>query len=270
MSIWLTQSDTGFLTVPKLEADLFTIRFVTRGWMIRRNQNGEHRGYPGTAMFVAFEDMRSEEASARFAAISGTVTRAALRASHRALDGADDETHPEFEPVAPVDTLAMRSFLSCFRQLHRRLRQIDPAQDLFYPLFEEIVSYQLLSCWPRRPDAPRRDFRAISSQGLRAATEYIDAHLGEALKLVDVAAAAGIGVRTLQQAFKRELGTTPLGFIIERRMQRVHTDLTSPDNADQSIADVARRWGFVHMSDFAQRYRRRFGCTPTDTRRQAR
>lgn len=267
MSLWLTQSTTGFLTVPKLEADLFTIRFVTRGWMIRRNRNGEHLGHPGTAMFVAFEDMRNEEASARFAAISGTINRAALLASHRALDDADDEACPEFEPVTPVETLPMRSFLSCFQRLHRRLRQVDPAQDLFFPLFEEIVSYQLLSCWPRRPGAPRRDRPAVSSPGLRAAMEYIDAHLGKPLRLVDVAAAAGVGVRTLQHAFKRELGMTPLAFIIERRMQRVHADLASPDNADRSVADVARRWGFVHMGDFAQRYRRRFGCTPTETRR---
>ncbi|AWN49365.1 hypothetical protein DK419_25950 [Methylobacterium terrae] len=85
MSLWLTQTRTGFVTVPKLEADLFTIRFVTSGRMTRRSRTSEHLGYPGQAMFVAFEDMRNEEASAHFAAISGTITRSALLASHRAL-----------------------------------------------------------------------------------------------------------------------------------------------------------------------------------------
>lgn len=180
MSLWLTRSDAGFLTVPKLEADLFTIRFVTSGRMVRRNRSGEHLGLPGNAMFVAFEDMRDEEASARFAAISGTINRAALLTSHRALNDADDEACPDFEPVTPVETLAMRSFLSCFQQLHGRLGQVDPAQDLFFPLFEEIISYQLLSCWPRRPAASRSSRVLVSSLHLRSAMEYIDAHLGGA------------------------------------------------------------------------------------------
>ncbi len=267
ISLWLTRSTTGFLTVPKLEPDVFTIRFVTSGRMIRRNQSGEHHGYPGHAMFVAFEDMRNEEASAHFDAISGTITRATLVASNRALDGAEDGTCPELEPVTPVETLAMRAFLSCFQQIHRRLGQVDPVQDLFFPLLEEIVSYQLLSCWPRRKAVPRSQRSSISSPSLRAAMEYIEAHLAAPLRLADVAAAAGVSVRTLQHTFKHQLGTTPLGFIIEMRLQRVHADLTSPTNAELSVADVARRWGFAHVSDFTQRYRRRFGCTPTETRR---
>lgn len=268
MSLWLTRSATGFLTVPRLEADLFTIRFVTSGRMIRRNRSGEHHGYSGHAMFVAFEDMRNEEASAHFSAISGTITRTALLASHRALEAAEDDACPELEPVTPVETLAMRSFLLCFQHLHQRLQQVDPARDLFFPLFDEIVSYQLLSCWPRRA-SERRSYRAaVSSPNLRSAMAYIDAHLGEPLKLAEVAAAAGVSVRTLQHAFKHQLGTTPLGFIIEQRLQRVHSDLASPASAEMSVADVARRWGFVHVSDFTQRYRRRFGCTPTDTRRR--
>ena len=85
--------------------------------------------------------------------------------------------------------------------------------------------------------------------------EYIDACLGEPLKLADVAAAADVSVRTLQHACKHQLGTTPLGFIIEMSLQRVEADLSCSANADQSIADVVRRWGFVHVSDFTPRYR---------------
>ncbi|AWN49364.1 hypothetical protein DK419_25945 [Methylobacterium terrae] len=162
----------------------------------------------------------------------------------------------------------MQSFLLCFRRLHRRLQQVDPGHDLFFTLFEEIVSYQLLSCWPRRQPAPESYSLKASSAQLRDAMAFIDAHLAQPLRLADIAAAAGVSVRTLQNSFKRELGTTPLGFIVERRLQRVHGDLRSHADADRSIADVARRWGFVHISDFTQRYRKRFGCTPTDTRRR--
>ncbi|MFH6786596.1 MULTISPECIES: helix-turn-helix domain-containing protein [Methylobacterium] len=268
MSLWLTQSTTGFITVPKLEADLFTIRFVTSGSMTRRSQSGEHLGYPGYAMFVAFEDMRNEEASANFAAMSGTITRSALLASHQALDDTEGGSFPQLDPVAPIDNLPMQSFLMCFRQIHKRLRQVDPASDLFFNLLDEIVSYQLLSCWPRRRSAPTTYRHGASSEQLRRAMEYIDAQIAQPMRLADIAAAAGVSVRALQNSFKRELGTTPLSFIVERRLQRVHGDLQSQDSMDLSIAEVARRWGFVHVSDFTQRYRKRFNRTPSETRRQ--
>jgi transcriptional regulator GlxA family with amidase domain len=35
----------------------------------------------------------------------------------------------------------------------------------------------------------------------------------------------------------------------------------SKNNTD-SVGEVARRWGFVHMSDFSRRYKQRFGKTP--------
>mgnify|MGYP002654135811 CR=1 FL=1 len=42
------------------------------------------------------------------------------------------------------------------------------------------------------------------------------------------------------------------------------------DDASLSVAEIARSWGFVHMGDFGQRYRRQYGRTPTETRRTGR
>lgn len=267
MSLWLTHSASGFLSVPKLDADLVTVRFVTSGQMIWRDRRGERIAHPGRAMIVPFEAMRCAEASAHFAALSGTITRAALRAAHHALEGRDQTGEPALEALAPADTAPMRSLLMSLRQMHRRLGHIDQCDDLFFPLLEEIVSYQILSCWPRRGAEAGRAGSGASSAHVRTAVQFIHAHLGQALRLSDVAAAAGISVRMLQIAFKRELGLTPLGYVIEQRLLRVHADLRDEAEAGSTIADLARRWGFVHMSDFAQRYRRRFGCTPIETRR---
>ncbi|WP_187371509.1 helix-turn-helix transcriptional regulator [Methylobacterium oryzihabitans] len=267
MSLWTTQSITGFLTVPQLETDLFTIRFVNSCRMIRRNRSDEHLGSPGYAMFVPFDAMRNEEASADFSAISGTVTRSALMRSHQMLEGSPEAPFPDLVPVAPVDTLAMQSFRLCFERIYRRLQLADPEIDLLFPLLEEVVSYQLLSCWPRRPARARPAPLATSNAQLRRAMDHIDAHLAQPLRLADVATVAGVSVRTLQHNFRRELGITPLDYIIDRRLQKVKSDLSSENNIDVTVAELARRWGFVHISDFTQRYRKRFGCTPSETRR---
>lgn len=269
MSLWLTHSATGFLTVPTLEADLFTIRFINSGQMIRRNWQGEEVVTQGHATFSALEDMRNGEASSGFSALSCTITRATLLTSYQALEGRSDPILPVLEPVVSIDTLGMRSLLLSLQQMQARLPHARPAEDLLFPLFEEIIAYQLLSVWPRTPVVSPPSAGALSAAHVRRAIDYIDARIATPFRLADVAAAAGVSVRMLQMSFKRELEVTPVEFIIERRLQRVHRDLCNEAHRSTSIADISQRWGFSHMSDFTQRYRRRFGCTPGETRRQA-
>ena len=268
LSLWLTQSATGFVTVPRLEADLFTIRFVTSGQMIRRNRRGEQIVAQGFATFSPLEDMRSSEASPGFATISSTIAQASLLASYHALERKPDHPLPTLEPLTSVETLGMRALLLLLERMQVRLPDVHTADDLFFPLLEEIMSYQLLSVWPRRPAAEAASGGSPTAAHVRSAVDYIEAHLAMPFRLADVAAVAGVSVRMLQISFKRELSMTPLEFIIERRLQQVHRDLCSEAHRDRSIAELGRRWGFSHMSDFAQRYRRRFGCTPGETRRR--
>ena len=140
MSLWLTQSATGFLTVPTLEADLFTIRFVTGGQMIRRNVRGEQVVTQGYATFSALEDMRSGEASSGFSAISSTIARASLLSSYHALEGKVDRPLPALEPLTSIDGLGMRALLLSLEQMQIRLRDVRTVDDLFFPLlaFEGI------------------------------------------------------------------------------------------------------------------------------------
>ncbi len=268
MSLWLTQSDTGFLTIPTLEADLFTIRFVTGGQMMRRNWRGEHVVAQGFATISALEDMRNGEASPRFSALSCTIARVSLLAGYHALEGHLDRPLPLLEPVVPIETLGMRALLLTLKQMHLRLKNIRAADDLFFPLIEEIITYKILSVWPRVPVAQMPCAAPSSAEHVRRAIAYIEARLAEPLRLADVASAAGVSVRMLQLSFKRELGVTPIEFIIGRRLQKVHDDIGNAAHRDTSLAELSRRWGFVHISDFTQRYRRRFGCTPGETRRR--
>ena len=114
---------------------------------------------------------------------------------------------------------------------------------------------------PETRDGPART--------VRAALDHIKAHLSAPLTLAHVAAAAGLGVRSLQDKFRPAVGQTPVQSIIDSRLRRVHQDLLSGSNAMHSIAEIAARWGFVHMSDFGQRCRRLYGCSPSQTRRDA-
>jgi AraC-like DNA-binding protein len=69
----------------------------------------------------------------------------------------------------------------------------------------------------------------------------------------------------VQHVFRRHVGTTPLAYLRDRRLDAVRLELLASDPADTTVADVARRWGFAHLSRFSQAYHARFGEYPRVT-----
>jgi transcriptional regulator GlxA family with amidase domain len=54
----------------------------------------------------------------------------------------------------------------------------------------------------------------------------------------------------------------------DARFARVRADLLRADT-DESITQIAMKWGFRHLGRFAVGYRDRFGEMPSQTRRRA-
>lgn len=101
---------------------------------------------------------------------------------------------------------------------------------------------------------------------VRRACEYIDAHAGADIGLLDIADAAEVAPRTLQDHFRDQLGTSPTARLRQIRLERVHAELVA--GAGRSVAEVAKRWGFGNLGRFAAEYRRTFGTAPSgDLRR---
>ena len=202
-------------------------------------------------------------------ALGVTVTRQALVAGHVALEGeAPSAALPDFDPVLATKSLPLRALMSTMERVHGQLRAGASDSDLLVSLLEDVMVDQSLPAWPRRSPAALRRRAASGADALRRAQDYIDGHIAQKLLLSDIASAAGVGVRRLQLIFRGETGKTPLQFILERRLDRVHADLrTSSGGGGGSIGTVAARWGFNHMGDFGRRYRARFGEAPSLTRR---
>lgn len=83
--------------------------------------------------------------------------------------------------------------------------------------------------------------------------------------LGDLARTAQVSVRALQMGFRRHCGATPTAYLRDVRLNRAHLDLVASDPAGVGVAEIANRWGFVHLGRFAARYRDRYGCHPSDT-----
>lgn len=104
--------------------------------------------------------------------------------------------------------------------------------------------------------------RAVSRKHVQVALDYIDAHLGEAITVADVAVATFVSVRALQNGFREELGLSPTQYIRARRLEHAHDDLLVA-SIDTCVQDVAYRWGYSHMGRFAEQFKARFGKLPS-------
>ena len=99
------------------------------------------------------------------------------------------------------------------------------------------------------------------------AIEYMQAHLHQPITIEEIAAAANVGIRTLQLSFRQWRMTTPMTYLHELRMTEARRDLLAQPPS-LSVAEIARKWGFAHLGRFAIDYKRQFGESPSETRRR--
>ncbi|MDU9394017.1 helix-turn-helix domain-containing protein [Pseudomonas sp. zfem002] len=81
----------------------------------------------------------------------------------------------------------------------------------------------------------------------------------------DLADAAGVSVRHLQQSFVRYADMPPTVWLRNRRLNAARRDLLAADPAQVTVAEVAMRWSFWHLGRFSQAYHGLFGEYPKAT-----
>jgi len=75
----------------------------------------------------------------------------------------------------------------------------------------------------------------------------------------------GLSPRYIQDLLQ-ETGTSFTERVLELRLQKARTILAAPRHSRQKISDIALACGFGNVSYFNQRFRRRFGASPTQYR----
>jgi len=103
---------------------------------------------------------------------------------------------------------------------------------------------------------------------VRRVRAYLDANPESALSITDICGEIGVTRRTLQNAIQEVFGISPQHYLKAIRLNAFRRALKARDALRESIGDVAARWGFWHLSQLAQDYRRLFGELPSQTRLQ--
>lgn len=101
---------------------------------------------------------------------------------------------------------------------------------------------------------------------IQTISRYIDDHLYDAeLSADSIAAAHNISLRQLYKMWP-DINGPLAGYIIDRRLQQARSTLLTQPNL--SIAAIAHQHGFTQPTHFAHRFRRTFGISPSQWRRQ--
>jgi AraC family transcriptional regulator, pdu and cob operon regulator len=135
------------------------------------------------------------------------------------------------------------------RKLFRANRVLTPQrQDDLLDLLELIASRLAQADTHRLAPEPGR-----TQMQLGRAVTFIEAHLAERLTLPMVARASNVSTRSLMRLFRREIGTSVVGFILRRRISRARDLLR---RTDHTCSEIAFESGFGSVQHFNRIFRR--------------
>ncbi len=136
---------------------------------------------------------------------------------------------------------------------------------------QRMIMRGLLLCQPHTYTAALAEESEIAAlpPHVAAAVAVIETAPERALTGEVLAREVNASSRLLQSGFREHLGVSPMQYLRDERLRRVHEDLTGSDPARRpTVAEVASRWGFTHLGRFAHDYRSRYGESPSTTLRR--
>lgn len=123
-----------------------------------------------------------------------------------------------------------------------------------------VVEEYLRAC--RRGDDPVAQSKA--RRVVQTARSFLDERRDEAVTIDELCLQTYTSRRTLQNCFEQVTGVSPAVFLKAVRLNNVRRDLFREGRGAQ-VSDIAARWGFWHLSQFALDYKRMFGESPSQT-----
>lgn len=124
--------------------------------------------------------------------------------------------------------------------------------------------FHLCSHMPASPPVP--DGKALrDAERIKRMLSHIHEHYPEELTAKHIAERCMISESECLRCFRSTIGTTPIRYLRQYRLQQAAEQLTATRD---HVADIAARCGFQDMSYFTKTFRELKGCTPTEYRKK--
>ena len=129
---------------------------------------------------------------------------------------------------------------------------------------ESLMTLILADAYAVRPNMfiPGDDASFLPMQNLL--TE-LDRTYAEPFSLQALAARYHVSAGCLSSHFRRQVGMSPMQYVTLSRLNHARTLLRS---TDLSVMEITMQCGYTDMSNFIRRFRRQYGMTPLQFRKQ--
>jgi AraC-like DNA-binding protein len=107
--------------------------------------------------------------------------------------------------------------------------------------------------------------KCSAPQTIRPAVDLIEAEPQRPLTVASLAGQCHISSRALQQSFVRYMGISPIAYLRQVRLRRAHQELLAADPSVETVASIAKRWGYTNPGRFAAAHAARYGEAPAST-----
>jgi AraC-like DNA-binding protein len=252
----------GLLSGEMPDGDDYVVQWITRGTGVldlgRREihlEPGRPQMWPNEAFQFAFEDydQRLVQVNRQLVADIG---------AERGLD----TSAFRFDHTAEPDAAAMRRWRQTIHLISSTTMD-RAASPLLQVEMGRLAAASLLELYPQQRVTLPEGLLLPRNAHLRTVVEYVHENAHLPITTSDLARLAGLSLRSLQEGFRRHLGTTPNSYLRGVRLDRIHAELLHADPVRTNVAQVARYWGFAHAGRFSAAYAERFGEYPSATLR---
>jgi AraC-like DNA-binding protein len=134
--------------------------------------------------------------------------------------------------------------------------------DLIYRILALLLCPNLSQIIQNEPTA-----RSGREQIFEDLLEWSRANLHTPIKLSQLEERSGYSRRNLQLAFQQRFGCGPIQWVRKQRLEQARHDLLNPA-ADDSVAGIAKRYGFSSLAVFSRDFRSRYGIPPSQLLRE--
>jgi AraC-like DNA-binding protein len=160
------------------------------------------------------------------------------------------------------------NMLSLFAEQVFRVDSVLNQPMVGLPYVDSLVHGLLLAADHPYRSVVTGETQMISPRTIRTAVEIIEDEAYLPLTVSSIALRCHVSVRSLQQDFRRYLGTSPMAYMREVRLRRAHQSLLESDPSVTSVASVAYHWGFTNLGRFAAAHTARYDEPPAATLRR--
>ena len=170
-----------------------------------------------------------------------------------------------FENRLAADTQAARDIAALMLEVEREFDRRDSE----YALMVRSRLTELFVTLLRETDY--LDEKAVQgsavqhAETVRAAIDYIRAHLIEPIALKDIAAAVQMSPNYFCSVFRKSAGVTPWDYITSARVELAMRLMEQCP--DETLLNIAVRSGFNNTQNFNKMFAKHTGCTPSEYRR---